>query len=119
MTNGRFASDPSFGCNGAFLFDIKGELVLAIASDELGWEHVSVSFVKGCAKRTLSWRQMCAVKDMFWDAEDAVIQIHPPESEYVSQHPGCLHLWRPTDQSMPLPPSVFVGNVKKKDRDVG
>ncbi len=37
------------------------------------------------------------------------MQFHPKRSEYVNYHPGCLHLWRPTDVRIVLPPSIFVG----------
>jgi hypothetical protein len=53
---------------------------------------------------------MCFIKDTFWDGEDCVMQLHPPRSEYVNNHPYCLHLWRPTDgRVIPQPPSIFVG----------
>jgi hypothetical protein len=31
---------------------------------------------------------MCWIKGMFWDAEEVVVQFHPPASEYVNNH-GC------------------------------
>lgn len=52
---------------------------------------------------------MCYVKSLFWEDEDAVFQIHPPKSEYVNEHPYCLHLWRPVDVVMPRPPYITVG----------
>lgn len=70
-----------------------------------GWEHVSVSLPDRC----LTWAEMCQVKDIFWAAEECVVQYHPPASEYVNQHPYCLHLWRPTKQALPLPPMWMVG----------
>lgn len=51
---------------------------------------------------------MCAVKDLFFEPEDCVIQYHPPKSEYVNHHPGCLHLWMPLNEKIPLPPKIFV-----------
>ena len=63
--------------------------------NEDGWEHVSVSpFNSGI---TPSWRDMCEVKDIFWDEEETVIQFHPPKSTYVNMMPNCLHLNRPKD----------------------
>jgi len=56
------------------------------------WEHVSVEPLNG---KTPVWDDMCFVKDMFWDPEDTVVQIHPPKSEYVNMVENCLHLWRP------------------------
>ncbi len=73
-----------------------------------GWEHVSVSFANRCP----SWDEMCQVKDMFWRDDECVIQYHPPKSEYVNMHPYCLHLWKPKELELPMPPSWFVG-VKK------
>lgn len=75
-----------------------------------GWEHVSVS---PYAKRiTPSWDDMCLIKDIFFKDEECVVQYHPPKSEYVNNMQNCLHLWRPMNQEMPMPPSIMVG-VKK------
>jgi hypothetical protein len=82
-----------------------------IFSDGEGWEHVSVSLPSRCPY----WDEMMFVKALFWDDEDAVMQLHPPKSEYVNEHPYCLHLWRPTDQVIPLPPSEFVGSKSRDD----
>lgn len=95
------------GNNGAFLLYLPPALgtFVAIVSDGMGWEHVSVSY----RTRTPTWEEMCKVKDFFWDAEDPVFQIHPPRSEYVNLHPYCLHLWRPKFENFPRPPRALVG----------
>ncbi|WP_439375489.1 DUF7694 domain-containing protein [Bradyrhizobium sp. DASA03120] len=54
---------------------------------------------------------MCFVKDLFWHEEECVMQLHPPRSEYVNNNRYCLHLWRPTCQEIPTPPSGLVGIV--------
>lgn len=78
-----------------------------ICSTGAGWEHVSVSPYK---KQIMpSWEDMCAIKDMFWGEDEAVIQIHPPKAEYVNNMPNCLHLWKCTYKEMVLPPSILVG----------
>ena len=87
--------------NGCF---IVGELRI-IASNGMGWEHVSVSRRDRCP----TWDEMCQIKALFWDEDDCVIQYHPPRSEYVNNHPNCLHLWRPIGVSLPMPPSIMVG----------
>jgi hypothetical protein len=95
------------GNNGAFIVELKkGHKVFVIASDGGGWEHVSVSQDD---RKSPSWEVMCEVKALFWDAEDCVVQYHPPESSYINNHPGCLHLWRPTEDEMPVPPTYMVG----------
>jgi len=37
------------------------------------------------------------------------MQLHPPRSKWINNHPYCLHLWRPTKQEIPLPPEIAVG----------
>ena len=72
-----------------------------------GWEHVSVSPLTH--KIMPSWDEMCIIKDIFWNDEEAVIQIHPPKSQYVNNMKNCLHLWRCSYKDMLLPPSCLVG----------
>lgn len=105
---GPFASDPSIGANGAFF--VQGpcgcELkIIASDASESGWEHVSVS----TERRPPNWQEMCFVKGLFWEPEECVMQLHPPESTYVNNHPYCLHMWRPMHTQIPLPPSILVG----------
>jgi len=59
--------------------------------------------------RTPNWAEMCFIKDIFWEEEEAVVQFHPPKSDYVNHHPYCLHLWRPVFSKLELPPSILVG----------
>ena len=73
-----------------------------------GWDHVSI-----CPKNHVpTWEEMCAVKEMFWNEDEAVIQIHAPKESYVNNMKNCLHLWRPIEKyagKLPLPPDLFVG----------
>ena len=75
------------------------------ADHGMPWEHVSVSTKHRCP----TWKEMCFVKDLFWSPEEAVMQLHPPQSDWVNNHNFCLHLWRPLDGNIPLPPSIAVG----------
>jgi hypothetical protein len=111
ITTGRVASSSEFGNNGAFELPPmrSGRKLFCIVSDGMGWEHVSVHVLDGKMLHTPTWSEMCYVKDLFWDAEDMVIQYHPRKSDYVNNHPHTLHLWRPTDQTVPNPPSILVG----------
>ena len=102
---GRLASDDSFGNNGLFIVPNHHGALRVIASDGMDWEHVSVSL----AHRVPSWRELCEIKALFWDAEDVVMQLHPRESQYVNNHPYCLHLWRPSGGGIPEPPAILVG----------
>jgi hypothetical protein len=91
--------------NGAFKVNIKGSDYFIICSDGEGWEHVSVSN----HRYTPSWDDMCAVKDLFFSPEEVVMQLHPKRSEYVNNHPHCLHLWKPMGVEIPTPPNWMVG----------
>ncbi|WP_456813633.1 MULTISPECIES: DUF7694 domain-containing protein [unclassified Bradyrhizobium] len=44
------------------------------------WEHVAVSTPRRCP----NWEEMCFVKDLFWNEEECVMQLHPPHSQYVN-----------------------------------
>ena len=76
-----------------------------VVSDGGGWDHVSVS----CESRCPTWEEMCAVKNLFFRDDEAVIQFHPKKADYINMHPYCLHLWRAQDAEFPTPPSYMVG----------
>ena len=108
ITEGQHATSPVDGNNGAFIvFLAHGQRVMVIAADGLGWEHVSVSRRDRCP----TWEEMCQIKALFWDREDCVVQYHPPESDYVNNHPYCLHLWREVGKEFNRPPSFLVGRI--------
>lgn len=78
-----------------------------IVSWQGGWEHASVAPLR--RSYTPSWQDMAWLKDLIWNEEEAVIQVHPPKSQYVNNVGNCLHLWRCYYRDMVLPPSCFVG----------
>lgn len=71
------------------------------------WEHVSVT-VLATFGVCPTWAEMCWIKDQFWDEEEWVLQYHPAKDANISFHPSCLHLWRPKEETIPVPPSVCV-----------
>lgn len=104
-----YESDERDGNNGLFVLR-KPEFrfpLRCIASDGMGWEHVSVSTEFRCP----TWEEMCFVKSKFWGPEDVVVQLHVPQSEWVNCHPYCLHLWRKVDSDgfCERPPYILVG----------
>lgn len=106
-----YESPDSYGNCGAFLLPLDGAKTgfyyFALAADGEGWEHVSVSVIG--QSRCPLWEEMCYIKSLFWDEEEAVMQLHPPRSQWVNNSPFCLHLWRPIGIQVPLPPSILVG----------
>lgn len=110
------ASDSSHGNNGAFYIPhpkINNYFINVIASDGMGWEHASITLSSTERKvdRCPTWEEMCFVKSLFWNDEDAVVQFHPPKSQYVNNHPYCLHLWKPLGIEIPLPDPSMVGII--------
>ena len=102
VLTGAYASRPRerFGA-----FSLGGLTILASCGEpEIPWEHVSVSR----QDRTPSWAEMDRVKRLFWDDDETVMQLHVPRSKHVNLHPNCLHLWRPINVEIPLPPMVAV-----------
>lgn len=75
-----------------------------IASSAGGWDHVSVSLIDRCP----TWLEMVRVKRLFFHDYECVMQLHPPEANYVNIHNFVLHLWRPQNQEIPMPPVEFV-----------
>jgi hypothetical protein len=76
-----------------------------IASDGAGWDHVSVSRVNRCP----NWPEMEYVKRLFFAPHEVCMQLHVAESEHLSVHNYCLHIWRPNDGTkIPQPPALMV-----------
>ncbi len=95
--------------NGFFKVFVNGRSFHVIASNGMGWDHVSVSPCSKKRQHCPTWEEMCTIKDMFFEADECVMQLHPPKSDYVNNHPYCLHLWKPTGGlEIPRPPSSFV-----------
>lgn len=115
IVDGPMGSDPATPA-GAFVVESvePGWALILICDDgrapglDTGWEHVSVHATRRRHSRTPTWREMTQTKDLCWGPEDVVIQIHPAASAYVNTHPDVLHLWRPIDGRLPLPPRELV-----------
>jgi hypothetical protein len=86
--------------------------LMVIASNGLGWDHISVRAViqqRGQEmSRTPTWDEMCAMKRLFFHGHECAVQYHPPESDYVNLHPNVLHIWRPQNVELPQPDKVMV-----------
>jgi len=87
----------SFAVTEMYSGNKKVKVHIGIGFDEGGWEHVSVSVEP--KSKTPTWEIMCKTKEIFWEDEEEVIQLHPRKSVYFHGFSGCevLHLWRPKD----------------------
>jgi hypothetical protein len=107
MKSGRFSQVERSVDGFRAIIGMPGWSGSVVCSTGCGWEHVSVAPFK--RRYVPGWDDMCKLKELFWNDDEAVIQIHPPKEEYVNNLQNCLHLWRCTYKEMVLPPSILVG----------
>ena len=104
IIKGMMASNSTYGNNGAFMIKYKSRTYKVITSDQGGWDHVSVSL----PNRVPTWKEMCTIKDMFFEDNEVAVQYHPAKESYINDHSFVLHMWRCQDTAMPMPPLMFV-----------
>ena len=81
---------PMLGAR-AFISNSRLRVLASIdhAQDGSLWYHISLS-----RQGTLpSYDDMVKVKSLFIGDEREAIQVFPPRSRHVNDHPNCLHLW--------------------------
>lgn len=105
----KWISSKKDGNNGLFLFALKSKTgetryIKCIVCDQMGWDHISVSEETGIP----TWEEMVFIKRMFFKDDETVIQYHPPEKDYVNENPNTLHMWRPHNTEIPLPPKFMI-----------
>lgn len=99
------AETDNDGMGGKYYDKYSNKWLNFIFSYQLGWEHLSVSM----PGKTPSWDQMCVMKNIFWNENEACVEYHPKKEEYVNDHEHCLHIWKPTEVELPTPPTILVG----------
>lgn len=122
---GQMASTDRDGMNGAFQVPItinRMTVAMCIVSNGtmpgakesgLDWEHVSIH-IRDLSQpirdqqRVPTWDEMCWIKELFWNQDEEVIQVHPKKENYVNTHQNVLHLWRPVDGIIRLPNKIMV-----------
>ena len=82
-----------------------GNVMHVVASSGEGWDHLSVSLEKRCP----SWYEMEQVRRLFFKPDEVAMQLHVPAKRHINLHPNCLHIWRPHNREIPLPPDWMVG----------
>ena len=83
---------------------IDQQSLLIQASSEGGWDHVSVSR----KNRPPNWAEMERVRRLFFKDEETVMQLHVPLKLHINMYPNCLHMWRPQNEPIPMPPDWMV-----------
>jgi len=90
--------------SGAFRVVYKGNVLRVIASNDDGWDHVSVSRTTSCP----NWEEMEFIKRLFFEENETCWQYHVPVADHINVHPYVLHIWRKHGFEMPLPPRYMV-----------
>lgn len=86
-----------------------------VASSDYGWEHVSVSTDK---RRCPTWEEMAYIRGKFFAPDEVVMELHVAAKDHISIHDYTLHLWRPQEAEIPLPPHWMVGPNKDELREL-
>lgn len=83
-----------------------------IISNTLGWDHISMTIQVEDTygfmyNRMPSANEMEAMKKLFFNDDEPVIEVHPKKEDYVNIHPYVLHLWKPNLIDLPIPPNIL------------
>lgn len=89
---------------GGFLVHDGKKWLKVIASFGDGWDHVSVSLPTRCP----TWEEMEFVKRLFFNEDEVAYQLHVAPKDHINIHSYVLHMWRPQDVAIPLPPTYMV-----------
>ena len=97
---------------GAFVIPHNGLLICCIISDQMNWDHVSVSLRSKdqtkMIKRTPTWEEMEFVKRLFFEPDEVAVQYHVREDDHINVHDYVLHLWRGQQINYIMPPKIMV-----------
>ncbi len=105
---------PERSTFGSFLIPRQGTHLRVIACDasdpNYPWEHVSCHAYDPFFRkqRTPNWDEMCYLKSLFWDDTECVVQFHPATTDHICIHDHVLHLWKPINETIPMPPKICV-----------
>lgn len=111
MRAGPLRSDSTYGNNGAFIIPSphQPDVLLCIVSDGGGWDHLSAHGESGGGQMfTPSWDDMAFLKELFFEDDEVVMQLHPAKKYYINCEPHTLHLWRSQEKDIPTPPRWMI-----------
>jgi hypothetical protein len=97
-------SGPAEDAPGAWYIAAQIGDIRVLATNGLGWDHVSVSLEYRCPL----YDEMKAIKRLCFRDDEWAMELHAPPSKHISRHPYVLHLWRPHDVAIPTPPEIMV-----------
>lgn len=103
FVEGSYKSDDDWSMVGRVTI-LSGKSMIFIAAVFERWDHVSVSLKDRCPH----WNEMEAVRKLCFKPDEFVMQLQLPDKHHINVHPNCLHMWRPHDIAIPLPPEYLV-----------
>lgn len=80
------------------------------------WKRIQVSLLNWWHQQLKvfpTWDEMCAIKDIFFNDDEAIIEIHPSDEYKIYEKDYTIDLWKPLNKELPLPNPDLVGKVKK------
>lgn len=101
--------EDGFACQVPRLTKELAYYLCIVVSWHMDWDHVSAHARTPNQKQFIPfWEDMCYIKNLFFKKSENVVQYHPPSNVYVNNHECVLHLWRPQNQEIQLPPIWMV-----------
>lgn len=100
-----------FGGWGYVATDTPGVVLKIVFSTYGRWDHVSVSGAKKTdlqPVRIPSYHEMVKIKRILFRPDEVVMELHVAEDDHINTNTHVLHLWRPQDREIPLPPKIMV-----------
>lgn len=107
---GMTFNDPEGIMSTAAVFLGPGGLTVIVSDppeehpDGRRWVHASLS-KKG---QLPNWQELKVAKRIFFGPDRLVMQLFPPEVEYVNVMPTCLHLWHCLEEPADVPTGLPV-----------
>ncbi len=95
--------------NKEYVIPANGGMLHLLCSNTLGWDHIFFKVVLDTVLskyRMPSSIEMERIKDLFFESDEAVIEVHPKKENYVNIDSNVLHLWKPNLIELPLPPKI-------------
>lgn len=90
--------------------DQPGQHLQIIFSTGMRWDHVSAcaATLEHGPCRIPSYHEMKRIKRLFFRDDETAMELHVPTAEHINDNDHVLHLWRPQDHPIPMPPKSMV-----------
>jgi hypothetical protein len=103
-------ADPKYSGGQVILpCDTPGTKLQVIHAADAGWDHVSACVLgRRGGVRVPNYNEMQKIKLLYFKPDEIAVEYHVPTAKHINHNPHVLHLWRPHDVEIPLPPIWMV-----------